>query len=124
MCIRDRCGRLKCCLNFELEAYTEELKQFPSIKRKLKFKKGDAKCFKLDVFKKTMQYYYLGSPSEIVEIHLDNVNRVIKLNEEGVVPEKMESYILTNEEKSENKNILNEGSLERFDKEKKKRKRK
>ena len=78
----------------------------------------------MDVFKKTMQYYYLGSPSEIVEIHLDNVNRVIKLNEEGVVPEKMESYILTNEEKSENKNILNEGSLERFDKEKKKRKRK
>ena len=45
-------------------------------------------------------------------------------NEEGVVPEKMESYILTNEEKSENKNILNEGSLERFDKKKKKRKRK
>ena len=40
------------------------------------------------------------------------------------MPEKMESYILTNEEKSENKNILNEGSLERFDKEKKKRKRK
>ena len=56
--ISGQCGRLKCCLNFELDAYTEVLGDFTNTKTKLQSKKGDAKFVKLDVFKRNMVYFY------------------------------------------------------------------
>ena len=82
--ISGQCGRLKCCLNFELDAYTEALKDFPSSKTKLKTKQGIAKFVKLDVFKGLMYYFNSDNPiQELIEISKDNVKQIIELNKKG-----------------------------------------
>ncbi len=118
--ISGQCGRLKCCLNFELDSYTEGLKEFPDTKTRLKFKKGEAKFIKLDVFKKTMFYSYLDSPSEMWELKTNKVKELIGLNKKSSFPKQIEDYII----KENNKNIHFENAsgqdnISRFDKRKK-----
>ena len=114
--ISGQCGRLKCCLNFELETYTEAIKQFPSSKTKLKFKNGEAKFAKLDVFKQKMFYFYLNSPMEIFELHLTSVKQIIKLNNEGKYPEKIDKFVMLEEEKTISfKDGSGKASVNRFD---------
>ena len=55
-----QCGKLKCCLNFELDAYRKALKSFPKIDAKLHTEKGIAVCQKIDIFKGHMWYAYKG----------------------------------------------------------------
>ena len=93
--ISGQCGRLKCCLNFELDTYTDAVRQFPSSKIKLKFKNGETRLAKLDVFKQKMYYFYLSSPMEIFELHLSSVKQIIKLNNAGKYPEKIEDFLDT-----------------------------
>lgn len=51
-----QCGKLKCCLNYELDAYVEEIKMFPDTDIKLKTEKGDASYQKMDIFRNVMWY--------------------------------------------------------------------
>jgi cell fate regulator YaaT (PSP1 superfamily) len=91
--ISGQCGRLKCCLNFELDGYTDALKYFPSTKTKLKTKKGIAKFVKLDVFKRVMFYFNSDDPhSELLEITTDGVKQIIDLNKKGDIPESFEQF--------------------------------
>ena len=55
-----QCGKLKCCLNYELDAYLDALKSFPKTNIKLKTEKGIAVCQKTDIFKGIMWYAYEG----------------------------------------------------------------
>ena len=102
--ISGQCGRLKCCLNFELDSYTEALQGFPSTKTRLKTKKGNAKFVKLDVFKNKMSYYYQENPSEIIDILVEDVKKIIALNKSGTVPEKIEDFSIMEEESLSFKN--------------------
>ena len=61
--ITGQCGRLKCCLNFELEGYLDEIKIFPNTKTELKTKKDNARFLKMDIYKKKMWYTYKKDPS-------------------------------------------------------------
>jgi cell fate regulator YaaT (PSP1 superfamily) len=91
--ISGQCGRLKCCLNFELDGYTEALKSFPSSNTRLKTKKGTAKFVKLDVFKGVMFYFNAEEPaSELLEISTDSVKQIIALNKKGEVPESFDLF--------------------------------
>ncbi len=92
--ISGQCGRLKCCLNFELDAYTEALKDFPSSKTKLKTKQGVAKFVKLDVFKGLMYYFNSDNPTqELLEINKKSVKQLIELNKKGKNPDSFDAFI-------------------------------
>jgi cell fate regulator YaaT (PSP1 superfamily) len=93
------CGKLKCCLNFEQEAYLAELKNFPQPNVHLLTKKG--KCFynKIDIMKKVVWYHYADDPSTIYAIPLDKVNQIIEMNKTGKRPDTLEEFATVNQKK-------------------------
>lgn len=93
-----QCGRLKCCLNFELDSYKEAIKDFPNIKTKLKLKKGTAKCVKIDVFQQKMYYYYLENPFDTIAVFTKDVKLIIEQNKKGVIPKDLEKHQIIDEE--------------------------
>ncbi|MDG1724983.1 MAG: regulatory iron-sulfur-containing complex subunit RicT [Bacteroidia bacterium] len=80
-----QCGRLKCCLNYELETYHEALKSFPNEKVKLKTESGLANLKKIDILKGTAWYCYEKS-FDWIPLDLDRVNEIITLNKKGKTP--------------------------------------
>ncbi|MGB3183707.1 MAG: regulatory iron-sulfur-containing complex subunit RicT [Cyclobacteriaceae bacterium] len=80
-----QCGRLKCCLNYELETYMDALKGIPEINRPLKTEKGEAKLQKTDIFRKLMWFGY-ENESTWYPIPVDRVHEILTLNSEGEVP--------------------------------------
>ena len=80
-----QCGRLKCCLNYELETYHEALKSFPNEKVKLKTESGLASLKKIDILKRTAWYCYEKS-FDWIPLDIDRVNEIITLNKKGKTP--------------------------------------
>lgn len=111
-----QCGKLKCCLNFELDSYMDSIKEFPSTKLKLKSKKGKASFFKMDIFKRLMWYVYEDRNSGgIVELPLDRVKEIIALNKNGEEPDTIELKNIVVEEKIDFENVIGQDSINRFD---------
>lgn len=111
-----QCGKLKCCLNFELDSYMDGIKEFPSTKLKLKSKKGKASFFKMDIFKRLMWYVYEDRNSGgIIELPLDRVKEIIALNKNGEEPETIELKNIVLEEKIDFENVIGQDSINRFD---------
>jgi len=118
--ISGQCGRLKCCLNFELDGYTEALKDFPSTKVQLKSKKGIAKFVKLDVFKGVLFYFNSDSPGDLIELTIDSVNKIIALNKKGETPANFEDFVVEVEQKEVSfEDAMGQDNIGRFDKKKK-----
>lgn len=86
------CGKLKCCLNFELDSYLDTIKDFPSNEIKLETKKGKAYSFKSDIFKGLMWYSYVGKSNKAVILSIDRVHKIIELNKTGKTPDDLESF--------------------------------
>jgi len=82
-----QCGRLKCCLNYELETYMDALKGIPTIEGRLKTKKGDAILQKTDIFKRMMWFGIVGEESIWIPVSCDRVAEIIELNKQGIIPE-------------------------------------
>ncbi|MGB3850543.1 MAG: regulatory iron-sulfur-containing complex subunit RicT [Tunicatimonas sp.] len=80
-----QCGRLKCCLNYELDTYLEALKDIPDIRRPLVTKKGEAFLQKTDIFRKTMWFAYRGE-NNWIPVAAHRVREVIRLNKQGEHP--------------------------------------
>jgi cell fate regulator YaaT (PSP1 superfamily) len=80
-----QCGRLKCCLNYELETYHEAIKSFPNEKVKLKTESGLASLKKIDILKGTAWYCYEKS-FDWIPLDLNRVNEIIALNKKGRTP--------------------------------------
>lgn len=82
-----QCGRLKCCLNYELDTYVEALQEFPrQDSLVLETEVGNARPIKIDILKRTMWFTYPKSP-EWVPIQLDRVNEIVEMNKKGKKPE-------------------------------------
>lgn len=111
-----QCGKLKCCLNYELDAYMDELKKFPDTKSKLKTHKGDAFFQKMDIFKNVLWYSYYDDPYDFVELSLDRVESIIAINKKGQKPQalKSEKESLSIKE-PEYANVVGQDDLTRFD---------
>ena len=92
-----QCGKLKCCLNFEYEAYVDALKAFSDPNIVLKFQSGDAVHQKNDVFKGIMWYSYTEDKGNIMAIPVDKVKEIIAMNKKGQKPEKLEDFAITME---------------------------
>lgn len=123
-----QCGKLKCCLNYELDMYLDALKAFPKGDLKLKTEKGRANCIKTDVFKQEMWYAYegeAGAGSGLIPLKPDRVREVLKLNKEGKKPADLNDFIeMVEVAEPDYTNVVGQDSLNRFEhtfKKKKKR---
>ncbi len=77
-----QCGRLKCCLNYELETYQDALIDIPKVNAPLQMEKGEAILQKTDIFKKTMWFSVPGD-STWVPVDASRVKEIIEYNKEG-----------------------------------------
>ena len=117
-----QCGKLKCCLNFELDAYRKALKSFPKTEIKLHTEKGIAVCQKVDIFKGYMWYAYKG---EWMTWHLlsnEQASEIVRKNKAKEPVASLEEYTLDISPKIEEKvfeNVVGQDSLNRFDRPKK-----
>ncbi|WP_415325022.1 PSP1 domain-containing protein [Chryseobacterium sp. MMS23-Vi53] len=78
-----QCGKLKCCLNYELDSYLDALSHFPSSSTTLDTEKGRAFCIKIDVFKKKMWFAYVDSSIAWYDFDIDLVKKLIAKNKRG-----------------------------------------
>ncbi|PTX45096.1 cell fate regulator YaaT (PSP1 superfamily) [Christiangramia gaetbulicola] len=121
-----QCGKLKCCLNYELDTYLEALKSFPKTDVKLKTKKGTAVCQKIDIFKGLLWYAYEGEWMNWHTLTPEQANKIIAKNKKDEAVGSLEEYALDLQlEETNTKNFNNavgEDSLTRFDKPKQQRK--
>lgn len=96
-----QCGRLKCCLNYELDTYMDGLKAFPTQGAdKLQMATGIAFLQKRDIFKNLMWYSFAGS-SKQYPLTPERVGEIIALNKEGQKPEDLGAVeVLTRSERA------------------------
>ncbi len=118
-----QCGKLKCCLNYELDTYMDALKEFPKGDVKLDTKKGRAYLQKTDIFMRTMWFVYKDDFNEFIPLSVDRVKEIIALNKQDRRPEDLKTFIKTLPEETlpDYENVVGQDSLTRFDKPKKKR---
>ncbi len=110
-----QCGKLKCCMNYELIHYQETLKSFPDKGIVLKTKNGDAVYQKADVFKKLMWYSYKENESNMMAIPVKKVKAIIRMNKNNRMPEKLEDFAYIQEQKTNYENVVGQDDLTRFD---------
>ena len=118
-----QCAKLKCCMNFEVDAYVEAQKGIPSKEIHLETKDATFYHFKTDVFKQEMQYS--SSPNmaaNIVALPVERVKEIIALNKQGIKVDSLEGD--SKEAKGDVKrvdyeNVVGQDSLTRFDRKKK-----
>jgi cell fate regulator YaaT (PSP1 superfamily) len=112
-----QCGKLKCCLNYELDSYMDALKAFPETNKSLKTKRGEASFQKMDIFGNLMWYSYNDEPYRLITMPMHEVKRLIELNNGGTIPENLEEFSLKAEVSTEPqfKNVVGQDSLNRFD---------
>jgi len=119
-----QCGKLKCCLNFELDAYRKALKRFPKTETKLLTEKGIAICQKVDIFKGYLWYAYKGEWTNWHLLTNDQANEIIRKNKADEPVSSLEDFALDLPVKTEEKvfeNVVGQDSLNRFDRPKRKR---
>lgn len=112
-----QCGKLKCCLNYELDTYQDALKDFPKTDKALSTEKGLAFFQKMDIFKKQLWYSYKDNPGAWIELSLDRVKEILDINEQGKKVPSLEEFVETKVEapKAEYENVVGQDSLNRFD---------
>lgn len=117
-----QCGKLKCCLNFELDTYMDALKEFPDYETRLKTEKGDAVCQKQDIFKGLMWYAYTDNFAAWHVLRIEQVKEIIASNKNGGLVASLEDFALEVEQEVEKtfNNVVGQESITRFDQPKKK----
>lgn len=123
-----QCGKLKCCLNYELDSYVDALKEFPDMEgKKLQTKKGDAFLQKTDIFRRMMWFSYRGEPGVFVPMRVEDVHEVIAANAKGELPEALKATVrvapsvVEVEPEPVFENVVGQDSLTRFDQKKSQR---
>jgi cell fate regulator YaaT (PSP1 superfamily) len=106
-----QCGRLKCCLNYELETYMEALEDIPKVEGPLLTEKGAASLQKTDIFRKIMWFGY-SQENTWFPINIQRVNEILKMNKDGKKPATLELNVEAEKEPVQSLN----SDLERMDK--------
>lgn len=81
-----QCGRLKCCLNYELDTYLEALEAFPEGGEKIRTKAGTAVLIKTDIFKKIMYYVLEKERGKVYPLPVDKVTEILEQSRKGAPP--------------------------------------
>nr|WP_262905204.1 regulatory iron-sulfur-containing complex subunit RicT [Hymenobacter nitidus] len=108
-----QCGRLKCCLNYELDTYLDALKDIPQVSRPLQTEKGDAFLQKTDIFKRRMWFAFRGDNNWVM-LSTDRVREIQDQNKRGEKPENLLAPVLEAEREPEVSTHV-EGNLDRLD---------
>jgi cell fate regulator YaaT (PSP1 superfamily) len=95
-----QCGRLKCCLNYELDTYLDALQHFPDNCDTLQVAKGNAFLIKKDIFKNLM-WYTLPDSSKQYPVTIESVKKIKGLNQQGIIPEALETVDVTSSKPKE-----------------------
>jgi cell fate regulator YaaT (PSP1 superfamily) len=120
-----QCGKLKCCLNYELDSYLDALKEFPEIdNRRLATEKGFAFHQKTDIFKRVIWWSYTSEPDVFIPLSIARTKEIFKLNAENIKPndllEPKQFKELDVVKQPDYENVVGQDSLTRFDSLKKK----
>ena len=111
-----QCGKLKCCLNYELDNYIDAQKGLPSREIELETTIGTYYHFKTDILKGQITYSSdKNFPANLVTIHADRAKAIIWMNKKGHKPEHLEELKDVEEKKSDYENVVGQDSLNRFD---------
>jgi cell fate regulator YaaT (PSP1 superfamily) len=116
-----QCGKLKCCLNYELDTYLDALKDFPDFETKLYTEKGDAICQKQDIFKGLMWFAYTDNFANWHVLKIDQVKEIVVQNKEKIRVPSLEDFAIeiVVEQEANFNNAMGQESLTRFDQPKK-----
>lgn len=93
-----QCGRLKCCLNYELDTYLDALQGFPENADMLQVSRGMATLIKKDIFKNLM-WYVLPDSSKQYPLTIERVRKIRSLNQQNIIPEELEAVEVTGKPK-------------------------
>jgi cell fate regulator YaaT (PSP1 superfamily) len=88
-----QCGRLKCCLNYELETYMDALEDIPKIEGPLLTEKGEATLQKTDIFRKIM-WFGFTEENTWYPLNIDRVNQILSMNREGRKPASLDQDVV------------------------------
>ena len=89
-----QCGRLKCCLNYELDTYLDALQHFPDDCDSIEIARGRAFLVKKDIFRNLM-WYTLPDSNKQYPLTLERVNKIKSLNKQGIRPDELEPVEVT-----------------------------
>lgn len=109
-----QCGRLKCCLNYELETYLDALSDIPTVEKPLKTEKGIAVLQKTDIFRRIMWFSY-NNDINWHSLPIHQVVEIMKMNEKGILPNSLEDLNLIDSIVVD-KNAPRNSDLDRLDK--------
>ena len=115
-----QCGKLKCCLNYEVANYMDAQTHIPKVSEPLEFEDGPVYLIKTDILRQLMYFSYdKGSLSDLYVLTAEEVKEVIKMNRNGLKPESLKGD--GSIEMPEFITAVGEGSISRFDKPAKKK---
>ena len=113
-----QCGKLKCCLNYELDSYMDALKHIPDNVNYLKTERGEAKLQKTDIFKRLMWFAY-PKAEDWVQLTIARVKEIQIMNKEGKLPPDLNEYIeqplIATVKAPDYENVVGQDSLTRLD---------
>lgn len=119
-----QCGKLKCCLNYELDTYMDALKDIPDDVKEIRTKVGSAYLQKTDIFKKMMWFSY-RSADTWVPLPVDRVKEIVAMNKQGEFPEDLSELMVTSpviQKTLDYDNVVGQDSLTRLDERNRKKK--
>ncbi len=124
-----QCGRLKCCLNFELDTYMDALKSIPKNPDKIRTKEGTAYLRKTDIFKKELTYN-IDKSNKYYKLSAEDVATLIQMNKKGEHPNSLSNFNIVEEPKDKeldeayNDDLVGSVSLKTLEKKARKKPRK
>jgi len=122
-----QCGRLKCCLNYELDTYLDALQGFPDNCDNIQVAKGNALLIKKDIFKNLM-WYVLPDSNKQYPVTIERVRKIKSLNAQGTIPDDLEPVEITSSKAKEAEpefvELVGQISLQTLERADKKRKQK
>jgi cell fate regulator YaaT (PSP1 superfamily) len=122
-----QCGRLKCCLNYELDTYMDLLRVFPENAERIKVKAGIAYLQKKDIFKNLMWYSFEKS-NTLYPLRIERVNEILEDNRKGIFPDELEAEEVNKKassaEKTDFVDVVGQLSLRSLERASKKKKQK
>ena len=115
-----QCGKLKCCLNYEVASYMDAQSRIPKVSEPLQFEDGPAYLRKTDILKEMMYFSYdKSSDANLYALSAEEVREIIKMNRNGIQAESLKADIEPSS--PEFVTAVGEGSISRFDAPRRKR---
>ena len=116
-----QCGKLKCCLNYEVAAYLDAQSRIPRVPEPLEFMDGQAFLVETDILAETLYFSYeKGSLAQVFALSADEVREIQAMNRRGEKPDTLKQEVVSTPEFID---AVGDDAINRFDPEKRKRRR-